>query len=362
MGLLDSLFEPSGQKKPKLLEPAWQGTTRKDLTELAMPGAAEAIRLAGEPPPIQKTAPMTGVEETAYGGLQDYMTSPLASESSLYQAGAGEIEKTLAGDYDPVGSTYYKAFKSAVMRELQEAKDRIAARTSSRDKFFGGGRISAEGELEESAVGDLAMVLGQLTERERERKLGVAPMSIEAAIQEAELPAERARTGMELGGLPRQLEELGFSREHQAYLQELTNLGIPLETAIQLVTYKPDYFTQQPGASPFSQVMEPAGDIGAALMMAAVMSDERMKENITPIDNALDKVNKLDGKTFNYSFNKPDNRNAGVIAQDLESVLPEGVIEKDEVKYVKLDAVVALLVNAVKELNAKVKEIVPVLN
>ena len=355
MSFLSGLFEPSGQKKPKLLEPAWQGEEREKLTGLAMPGAAQALQLAGEPPPIQKTAPMSDVQQTAYGGLQDYMTSPLASESSLYQAGTGEIEKTLADDYDPVGSTYYQAYRSAVMRELQEAKDRLAASTSARDKYFGGGRIAAEGELEESAVGDLAMVLGQLQEKERERKLGVAPMAIEEAIRETDLPAERARTGMELGDLPRQLEELGYSREHAAYLQELTNLGIPLQTAIQLVTYKPDYFTQETGASPFSQVAGPTADIGSALILASALSDERMKENIAPIDNALDKVGKLDGKTYNYSFNKPDNRDAGVIAQDLESVLPEAITEKDGVKYVKLDAIAALLVNAVKELNAKVE-------
>jgi len=272
MGLLSSLFEPSGQKKPKLLEPAWQGAGRKELTGLAMPGAEEALRFAGQPPPVQKTAGMTGVEQTAYGGLQDYMTRPLASEGGLYQAGVAEYEKTLAGEYDPVGSTYYQAYRTAVMRELQEAKDRLAAETSARDKYFGGGRIETTGKLEESAVGDLAMVLGQLQERERERKLGVAPMAIEEAVRGAEMPAERARTGLELGGLPRQIEELGFSREHAAYLQELTNLGIPLQTAIQMITYKPDYWTQQPGASPFAQIAGPVSNIGSSMILASALS------------------------------------------------------------------------------------------
>lgn len=237
-----------GKTKIKRLDP-YAGST-KDMAKLAgmaMPGAAEALQMAGEPPPIQKTAPMSGVEQMAYGGLEDYMTSPLPSEAPLYQAGRGEIEKTLAGDYDPVGSTYYQAYRTAVMRELQEAKDRLAASTSARDKYFGGGRIETTGELEESAMGDLAMVLGQLTERERERKLGVAPMAIEEAIRESRLPAERAEIGLGLGGLPRQLEELGFTREHAAYLQEMKNLNIPLETAIALMTSKPEYTAQQQG-------------------------------------------------------------------------------------------------------------------
>lgn len=245
MGFLGGWFDrPKTKVKP--LEP-FPGSREMmgGIAKEAEPGAFEALQMAREPPPIQKTAGMTGVEEMAYGGLQDYMTSPLPSESPLYQAGVGEYEKTLAGDYDPVGSTYYQAYRTAVMRELQEAKDRLAASTSARDKYFGGGRIETTGELEESAMGDLAMVLGQLTERERERKLGVAPMAIEESIRGARLPAERAEIGLGLGALPRELEELGFSREHAAYLQELTNLGIPLETAIALVTSKGEFTAQQ---------------------------------------------------------------------------------------------------------------------
>lgn len=84
------------------------------------------------------------------------------------------------------------------------------------------------------------------------------------------------------------------------------------------------------------------------------MSDERFKENIKPIDNALDKIKQLDGKTYNFLFNnKPD---CGVIAQDLEKILPEAVIEQNNIKYVKYEAVIALLVNAVKELARKVEQ------
>lgn len=248
-GIGSSLLSGGGSKtKIKRLDP-YKGSP-KDMSKLAgvaMPGAVEALQMAGEKPPVQKTAPMSGVEQMAYGGLEDYMKSPLPSESSMYQAGAGEIEKTLADDYDPVGSTYYQAYRTAVMRELEEAKDRLASTTSARDKYFGGGRIETEGELEESAVGDLAMVLGQLQERERERKFEAGPMAIEQAIGEARLPAERAGIGMELGTLPRELEELGFSREHAAYLQEMTNLGIPLETAIALMTSRPEFTTQETG-------------------------------------------------------------------------------------------------------------------
>ena len=42
------------------------------------------------------------------------------------------------------------------------------------------------------------------------------------------------------------------------------------------------------------------------------------------------------------------------MAQDLEKVLPEAIYEVDDIKFIRLDAVIGLLVNAVKELDAKI--------
>ena len=87
-------------------------------------------------------------------------------------------------------------------------------------------------------------------------------------------------------------------------------------------------------------------------MIAA--SDKRLKENIEHIDNALEKVKELDGNTYNFKTNNPRNRDGGIMAQDLEKILPEAVTEINGIKYVKYAAVVALLVNAVNELAKKV--------
>ena len=54
-------------------------------------------------------------------------------------------------------------------------------------------------------------------------------------------------------------------------------------------------------------------------------SDENLKDNIEVIPNALDKVSQLRGVTFNYK--KDGNKSTGLIAQDLEKVLPEVVYD-----------------------------------
>jgi hypothetical protein len=91
-------------------------------------------------------------------------------------------------------------------------------------------------------------------------------------------------------------------------------------------------------------------------------SDIKLKENIDPIEGALDKVSALNGYTFNYK-NKPDTRVAGVIAQELIQVLPEAVYdvvdnETDEASLaVRYDSVIPLLIEAIKDLKAEVEEL-----
>ena len=96
-------------------------------------------------------------------------------------------------------------------------------------------------------------------------------------------------------------------------------------------------------------------------------SDIKLKENIEVIDNALDKVKQLKGIT--YTLKSDGNRLTGLIAQDLEKVLPEAVytsetipdeingIEAEEHLAIRYGNTVGLLVEAIKELEARVKEL-----
>ena len=92
-----------------------------------------------------------------------------------------------------------------------------------------------------------------------------------------------------------------------------------------------------------------SGDITA-------FSDRRLKENIEPIDNALEKLQSINGVTFNTIGQ--EKRQAGLIAQDLQKVLPEAVHEnEDGMLSVAYGNTVSLLVQAIKELQAEVAEL-----
>lgn len=230
------------KEKSKLVIPesfSGAGEYRKKLAEAAKPKALQRIELAGEEYKGPLVAALSEFEETGLQGLKDFLGSPLPTEGTLYKSAADEIEKTLRGEYDPAESEYYQAYRTGVMRELEEAKDRLAARASSGDKFFGGGRIATEGELEESAVGDLALISAQLAEAERERRLTAVPRALELAEYEEKAPLTRVEASQLYGQLPRLIEQAEMDAEYQEWVRSLNDLGIALDTATGLATYQP---------------------------------------------------------------------------------------------------------------------------
>ena len=96
-----------------------------------------------------------------------------------------------------------------------------------------------------------------------------------------------------------------------------------------------------------------------------IRSDIRLKSNFKPIENALDKVEKLNGVIYDkaeYIGGEAIETEAGIVAQTLQDVLPEAVRETEDSKGNKIltvssQAQIALLVEAVKTLSARVKEL-----
>jgi hypothetical protein len=83
-------------------------------------------------------------------------------------------------------------------------------------------------------------------------------------------------------------------------------------------------------------------------------SDLNLKSNVNTIENSLDIVNSLRGVSFDWKVN--GNKSYGVIAQELEEVLPDLVTTKEN-KSVNYNGLVGVLLQAVKELSAEVEEL-----
>jgi hypothetical protein len=88
-------------------------------------------------------------------------------------------------------------------------------------------------------------------------------------------------------------------------------------------------------------------------------SDARLKDNITPIDDPLSKVLSISGNTFTWNDKSHHTgEDVGVVAQEVKEVLPQVVITRES-GYLAVDyqKIVPLLIEAIKELNAKVEKL-----
>ena len=96
-------------------------------------------------------------------------------------------------------------------------------------------------------------------------------------------------------------------------------------------------------------------------IVAYASSDERLKDNIQTIENPLEKLSQISGNTFDWNEEKQDiykGRDYGVIAQEIEQVMPELVDTRDNgYKAVKYEKLVPLLIESIKELQKEIEEL-----
>ncbi len=111
------------------------------------------------------------------------------------------------------------------------------------------------------------------------------------------------------------------------------------------------------GGTDASYPLDVTGSIRSTADVIAY-SDRRVKENIKTIDNALDKVTKLRGVSYNRKDIEDKSTKIGVIAQEVKDILPE-VVEQDlDDKYsVAYGNMAGLFIEAIKELKAEIQEL-----
>ena len=106
----------------------------------------------------------------------------------------------------------------------------------------------------------------------------------------------------------------------------------------------------------FTGDVQATGDV-----IAYASSDERLKDEIKPIENPLQKINEISGNSFIWNEEKQNiykGKDYGVIAQEVEKVLPELVKENEwGYKAVKYDKIVSLLIEGIKELSKEVTDL-----
>ena len=149
--------------------------------------------------------------------------------------------------------------------------------------------------------------------------------------------------------------ELAIGATKKLYLDGGSDTYIQEDSANQMA-----FFTG--GAKRFA-LIGGAGFFSGTVTASHNFSDERLKENIVVIPNALEKVSSLRGITFTRKSD--GSSGTGLIAQELEKVLPDAVYktktmsddDDTEYKAITYEVTVGLLVEAIKELKAEIEEL-----
>jgi len=105
------------------------------------------------------------------------------------------------------------------------------------------------------------------------------------------------------------------------------------------------------------------GYVGGSLFVtsditAYFSSDEKLKDNVIKIESPLEKINKIRGVEFDWNKNSThEGHDVGVIAQEVEKVLPEVVVTRDDgYKAVRYEKLVPLLIEGIKELHKLIEK------
>lgn len=106
-----------------------------------------------------------------------------------------------------------------------------------------------------------------------------------------------------------------------------------------------------------NHAMTVAGDI-----TAFATSDKRLKTNVQPIQEPLEKINKIGGYTFDWipqeKVHSKVGGDIGVIAQEIEEVMPEVTTTRENgFKAVQYEKIVPLLIESIKEQQKQIKEL-----
>lgn len=221
-------------------------------------------------------------------------------------------------------------------------------------------------ETELGAMGDQASRIIEAQRANEAARLGAAEFRLGAGAQLAGF----GRTAMENRyGAGQQLMALGAGQQGlaQQYLdaqqQEfMRRTQYPLQqlAILQGAVAASPYNVTQTGSTTSTSRPSYFNMLGQAASFAApFLSDESMKKNIKTIRNPLDKVNRLRGVDFEWAemddSDEYEGKDRSVIAQDVERVMPEAVMEDEGKLKVGAPQMIGLLTEAVKELDSKVE-------
>lgn len=270
---------------------------------------------------------------------------------------AGMLQSGTAGQAGLVGQ---RAGLTGQQISALQAQQGLSSGATQLQASLTGDQISAlqaQQSMGNQAVGQ------QLSALQAQQAMGSQALGQRADLMGMGFGAERAGLAGQMGVMQGQAGMLGL--QEGALSRGAGFLGSQLQDVVAQQNAQEQArlasLGAQMSANQFNASQQSAGEklIGAGVQFAgaAAASDIRLKENISPISNALNAISGLNGYFYNYKYpEKHGETHGGVMAHDVREVAPEAVMTgSDGYDMVNYTHVIGMLVEAVKELKDEVK-------
>jgi hypothetical protein len=248
-----------------------------------------------------------------------------------------------------------KAFGGSRQGVLEAETNRAAQENAARaltDLYSGGFNAAAGLASSDMARAQEAALANQ------QAGLAGAGLNLQAAGQLGQLGQTQQQMAQSdiaalgnVGSMQQQLEQATTDAERNLILEKFQLQNAALGSLAPLAGNVTSKTTSTPSG------MQTLGNIAqiAGAAMTMFPSDPSLKENIKPMKGALKKLSFLNGSTYNYMDDEDETPTGGIMADDVEEVMPGAVKTMDNGKMaVDYSKVTGLLVEAVKELDAKI--------
>lgn len=219
----------------KNLEADWRSTNQEYMNNLSSKGARSRITRAGEAYSGELSAGENPYEAMAAEGLGKYLASQSPTSSSLYKNAEGAMGDIMSGNHDVMNDPAYQGQRNILLKEMGDAEDAMASRRAAGNTLYGGGYNKEVGDLRAEMINQL---MANSINIENNR-MGQAQGAMGFLSEGEALNRNRSAAGLELGGYIREMEQQAKDREYNEWMRQLNDLGIPLDLATAMSTYKP---------------------------------------------------------------------------------------------------------------------------
>jgi hypothetical protein len=284
--------------------------------------------------------------------LQDYMNPYLQQVAGNVMS---DLDRQRMGQLNQLGANAFqaKAFGGSRHGVAEAETNRAAQETAARaltDLYFSGFGAAAGLAGQDMAMAQQAALANQ------QAGISGAGLNLQAANQLGQIgqtqqgmaQADIAALG-NVGSMQQMLEQAKTDAERNLILEKFGLQQGALSSLAPLAGNVTSKTTSTPsGLQSLGNVLNVVGT-GMTLF-----SDPSMKENVRPMKGALRKLSFLNGNTYNYIDDDEETPTGGIMADDAKKAVPGAVHDVGGKMAVEYPKITGLLVEAVKELDAKV--------